>query len=58
VAPVAETDRSRQHRHLRPTPKFPELNLVENIREFMHDNRLSNRIFKSCDDLVDHRCEV
>jgi hypothetical protein len=35
-------------------PKCPELNLVENIWQFLHDNWLSNRVFKSYDDLVDH----
>ena len=31
---------------------------VENIWQFMRDNRLSNRVFKSYDDLVDHCCEA
>jgi len=35
----------------------PELNPVENIWQFMRDNWLSNRVFKSYDDLVDHCCE-
>jgi hypothetical protein len=39
-------------------PKFPELNPVENVWQFMRDNWLSNRIFKSYDDLVDHCCEA
>ena len=39
-------------------PKSPELNLVENIWQYMRDNWLSNRIFKSYDDLVDHCCEA
>ena len=38
--------------------KYPELNPVENVWQFMHDNWLSNRIFKSYDDLVDHCCEA
>ena len=38
-------------------PKSPELNPVENIWQFMRDNWLSNRVFKSYDDLVDHCCE-
>jgi transposase len=36
-------------------PKCPELNPVENVWQFMRDNWLSNRIFKSCDDILDHR---
>ena len=39
-------------------PKCPELNPFENVWQFMHDNWLSNRIFKSYDDLVDHSCEA
>ena len=37
-------------------PKSPELNPVENIWQYMRDNWLSNRIFKSYDDIVDHCC--
>src|SRR5262245_40208732 len=37
-------------------PKCPELNPIENVWQFMRDNWLSNRIFKSYDDLVDHCC--
>jgi transposase len=37
-------------------PRSPELNPVENIWQFMRDNWLSNRVFKSYDDLVDHCC--
>ena len=32
-------------------PKCPELNPVENVWQFLRDNWLSNRIFKSYDDL-------
>src|SRR5262249_45730634 len=32
-------------------PKCPELNPVENVWQFMRDNWLSNRVFKSYDDL-------
>src|SRR5262249_32680165 len=39
-------------------PKCPELNPVENVWQCMRDNWLSNRIFKSYDDLVDHCCEA
>ena len=37
-------------------PKCPELNPVENAWQFPRDNWLSNRVFKSYDDLVDHCC--
>ena len=40
-----------------PLPaKCPELNPQENIWQFMRDNWLSNRIFTSYDNLVDHCC--
>ena len=35
-------------------PGAPELNSQENIWQFMRQNWLSNRIFKSFDDIVDH----
>ena len=37
-------------------PKCPELNPVENVWQFMRDNWLSNRVFKSCDDILDQCC--
>src|SRR6266481_4426691 len=37
-------------------PCAPELNGQENIWQFMRQNWLSNRIFKSFDDIVDHCC--
>lgn len=37
-------------------PKCPELNPVENLWQFMRDNWLSNRIFKSYEDVLDHCC--
>jgi len=38
--------------------KSPELNPTENIWQFMRDNWLSNRVFASFDDIVDHCCEA
>ncbi len=38
--------------------KCPELNPQENIWQFLRDNWLSNRIFKSFDDIVDHCCDA
>ena len=38
--------------------KCPELNPVENLWQFMRDNWLSNRVFKSYDDIVDHCCDA
>ena len=37
-------------------PKSPELNPVENIWQFIRDHWLSNRVFQSYDDIVDHCC--
>lgn len=40
---------------LMPLPaRSPELNPVENIWQFMRDNWLSNRIFASYTDILDH----
>jgi len=42
-----------------PLPaKCPELNPVENIWQFMRDNWLSNHIFKSYNEIVDHCCDA
>ena len=42
-----------------PLPvKCPELNPVENIWQFMRDNWLSNRVFESYDEIVDHCCDA
>ena len=47
--------KSEDHHTLLPLPlKCPELNPVENIWQSMCDNWLSNRIFKSYDDILDH----
>lgn len=40
-------------------PKFLELNPMENVWQFMHDNSLlHNRIFKFHGDLLEHCCEA
>jgi len=40
-----------------PLPaKCPELNPQENVWQFMRDNWLSNRVFASYDNLLDHCC--
>jgi hypothetical protein len=35
-------------------PRAPERNRLENIWQFMRQNRRSNRVFKYFDDIVDH----
>lgn len=37
-------------------PRSPELNPVENSWQFLRDNYLSNRVFTSYDDILDHCC--
>ena len=40
-----------------PLPaKAPELNPVENVWQFMRENWISNRIFTSYTDILDHCC--
>ena len=39
-------------------PRAPELNLVENVWQFMRDNWLSNRVFNSHGDIVEHCCDA
>ena len=34
------------------------INHVENVWQFMRENWLSNRIFSSCDNVVDHCCHA
>ena len=42
-----------------PCPQnAPKLNPAENVWQFLRDNWLSNRVFKSYDDIVDHRCDA
>ena len=42
-----------------PLPaKAPELNPVETIWQYMRDNWISNRIFTSYPDILDHCCEA
>lgn len=39
-------------------PRSPELNPVENVWQFLRENWLSNRVFKSYDDIVALSCEA
>lgn len=42
-----------------PLPaKCPELNPVENIWQFIRENWLSNRVFTSYEDILDHCCHA
>ena len=39
-------------------PNSPELNPVENVWQFLRDNRLGNRIFTSYEDILDRCCDA
>ena len=39
-------------------PKCPELNPVENVWQYLRENWLSNRIFRSQGDILDHCCHA
>ena len=39
-------------------PKCPELNPIENVWQFMRNNWLSNRVFRSYDNILDHCCDA
>ena len=42
-----------------PLPaKCPELNPQDNVRQFLRENWLSNRVFASYDNIVDHCCHA
>ena len=56
MAPVGQLVVPAQHHAHAAAAEMPELNPVENVWQFMRDNWLSNRVFKSYDDIVDHCC--
>ncbi len=37
-------------------PCSPELNPVENVWQYLRDNWLSNHVFESYEDILDHCC--
>ena len=39
-------------------PRSPELNPMENVWPFVRDNWLSNRIFNSYEEILDHGCDA
>jgi hypothetical protein len=58
LAFVGPAHRAAQH-HADPVPgKAPGAEPQENIWQFLRDNWLSNRIFNSFDDIVDHCCDA
>jgi hypothetical protein len=39
-------------------PRAPELNPVENVWQFMRQNWLSNRVFRTYEDILNHCCQA
>jgi len=60
MARFCRTTRAVQHHPVAAAaamqPSSTRSSPVENVWQFMRDNWLSNRIFKSYDDIVDHCC--
>jgi hypothetical protein len=44
--------------HRSVSGQVPELNGQENVWQYIRDNWLSNLIFDSCDDIIDHCCQA
>jgi transposase len=57
---LREAERARKHDARLPSvqlpSKSPELNPVENIWQYVRDNRISNRIFANYEDILDYYC--
>src|ERR687897_820323 len=58
LASLAQAFCPGQHHAPATAPRSPELNPVENVWQFVRDNWLSNRIFGSYEEIVDHGCEA
>jgi hypothetical protein len=44
---------------LLPLPPYsPELNPVENVWQFLRHNHLGNRVYETCDDILDACCDA
>jgi hypothetical protein len=56
MAHVDASRRTNQHYHYCSAAEIPRTQPGRKHLQFMRDNWLSNHIFKSYDDLVDHRC--
>ena len=58
MAPREPARRAAEHHPRGPPTQVPRANPVENVWQFMRDNWLSNRIFTSYHDLLDHCCDA
>jgi transposase len=56
LARLNQAEGAAQHHPPATAPKAPELNPVENIWQFMRENWISNRVFTSYTDILDHCC--
>ena len=56
VGTCPQIRRAPEHHLLPLPPKCPELNPVENVWQFIRDNWLSNRVFRSYGDILEHCC--
>ena len=50
--------RARQHHHNALAAQMPGTQPDRNVWQFIRDNWLSNRVFKSYDDIIDHCCDA
>ncbi len=57
MAHLGQAEASRQSLLPLP-PKSPELNPTENVWQYLRNNWLSNRVFASGRDIVDHCCDA
>ncbi len=58
VAWHAQPRRARQHHAVAAAAALARTQLVENVWQFMRDNWLSNRVFASYADILDHCCRA
>jgi len=56
VAHEREARRAARHHPHAHAAQGSRTEPVENLWQVIRDNRLSNRIFRSCDDIRDHAC--
>jgi hypothetical protein len=54
MAPLRTAQGAAEHHPVPAAAEVPELNMMENVWQFMRDNWLSNRVFQTYDDIVDH----
>ena len=58
LAHVEPAHCAAQHDEYAATAQCRELNQSKNLWQFMRDNWLSNRVFTTYEDIVDHCCEA